>query len=137
MARGIGFWTLEHGIVRQLKFDAVNTSHKDYSTSQANLKAIIWPGDTTYTPKGWVVPTNGKVLRVAVPVKTFYSDFVRVTRDPITNRTMVTGYCIDVFEAVMAALPYSVPYEYIPFEKPYGEQGGFDILLHQLFLGVG
>ncbi|KAL7187165.1 hypothetical protein ACSBR1_037269 [Camellia fascicularis] len=133
--RGIGFWTPEHGIVRQLKFDAVNTSYKGYSTSQANLKAIIWPGDTTYTPKGWVVPTNGKVLRVAVPVKTFYSDFVRVTRDPITNRTMVTGYCIDVFEAVMAALPYSVPYEYIPFEKPYGEQGGFDILLHQLFLG--
>ncbi|KAL7187414.1 hypothetical protein ACSBR1_037481 [Camellia fascicularis] len=133
--RGIGFWTPEHGIVRQLKFDAVNTSHKDYSTSQANLKAIIWPGDTTYTPKGWVVPTNGKVLRVAVPVKTFYSNFVRVTRDPITNRTMVTGYCIDVFKAVMAALPYSVPYEYIPFEKPYGEQGGFDILLQQLFLG--
>ncbi|THG22206.1 hypothetical protein TEA_005543 [Camellia sinensis var. sinensis] len=133
--RGIGLWTPEHGIVRQLKFDAVNTSYKDYSTSQANLKAIIWPGDTTYTPKGWVVPTNGKVLRVAVPVKTFYSDFVRVSRDPITNRTMVTGYCIDVFEAVMAALPYSVPYEYIPFEKPYGEQGGFDILLHQLFLG--
>ncbi|KAI7988917.1 Glutamate receptor 2.7, partial [Camellia lanceoleosa] len=133
--RGIGFWTPEHGIVRQLKFDAVNTSYKDYSTSQANLKAIIWPGDTTYTPKGWVVPTNGKLLRVAVPVKTFYSDFVRVARDPITNRTMVTGYCIDVFEAVMAALPYSVPYEYIPFEKPYGEQGGFDILLHQLFLG--
>ncbi|GMQ02692.1 hypothetical protein CsSME_00048803 [Camellia sinensis var. sinensis] len=133
--RGIGLWTPEHGIVRQLKFDAVNTSYKDYSTSQANLKAIIWPGDTTYTPKGWVVPTNGKVLRAAVLVNSFYYDFVRVSRDPITNRTMVTGYCIDVFEAVMAALPYSVPYEYIPFEKPYGEQGGFDFLLHQLFLG--
>ncbi|KAL7254522.1 hypothetical protein ACSBR1_008822 [Camellia fascicularis] len=74
--RGIGFWTPEHGIVRQLKFDAVNTS------------------DTTYTPKGWVVATNGKVLRVAVPIKNFYTDFVRVRRDPITNRTMVTGYCI-------------------------------------------
>ncbi|KAI8031639.1 Glutamate receptor 2.7 [Camellia lanceoleosa] len=133
--RGIGFWTLKQGIVRQLKFDAVNTSYKDYSTSQANLKAIIWPGDITYTPKGWVVPTNGKVLRVAVPVKNFFSDFVRVRRDPITNRTMVTGYCIDVFEAAMAALPYSVPYEYIPFKKPYGVHGGFDILLHQLFLG--
>ncbi|THG21774.1 hypothetical protein TEA_019998 [Camellia sinensis var. sinensis] len=121
--RGIGFWTPKHGIVRQLKFYAVNTSYKDYSTSQANLKAIIWPGDTIYTPKGWVVPTNGKVLRVAVPVKNFYTDFVRVRRDPITNRTMVTGYCIDVFDAVMAALPYSVPYEYIPFEKPYGSAG--------------
>ncbi|GMP25230.1 hypothetical protein CsSME_00002195 [Camellia sinensis var. sinensis] len=123
--RGIRFWTPKHGIVRQLKFDAVNTSYKDYSTSQANLKAIIWPGDTIYTPKGWVVPTNGKVLRVAVPVKNFYTDFVRVRRDPITNRTMVTGYCIDVFDAVMAALPYSVPYEYIPFEKPYGSAGRF------------
>ncbi|GMQ02708.1 hypothetical protein CsSME_00048812 [Camellia sinensis var. sinensis] len=133
--RGIGFWTPEHGIVREFKFDAVNTKYKDYSTSQAGLKAIIWPGDTTYTPKGWVVPTNGKVLRVAVPVKNFYSYFVRVTRDAITNKTSVTGYCIDIFDAVMAALPYSVPYEFIPFEKPYGERAGYDILVHQVFLG--
>ncbi|KAF5960303.1 hypothetical protein HYC85_001512 [Camellia sinensis] len=54
--RGIGFWTPKHGIVRQLKFDAVNTSYKDYSTSQANLKAIIWPGDilTRRSSKGHV-----------------------------------------------------------------------------------
>ncbi|KAL7165876.1 hypothetical protein ACSBR2_036695 [Camellia fascicularis] len=43
--RGIGFWTPERGIVREFKFDAVNTRYKDYLTSQANLKAIIWPGD--------------------------------------------------------------------------------------------
>ncbi|CAL5364716.1 unnamed protein product [Camellia sinensis] len=104
--RGIGFWTPKHGI-----------------------------RDTTYTPKGWVVPTNGKVLRVAVPVKNFYTDFVRVRRDPITNRTMVTGYCIDIFDAVMAALPYSVPYEYIPFEKPYGVQGGFTSCCTNFSLG--
>ncbi|CAL5367924.1 unnamed protein product [Camellia sinensis] len=121
--RGIGFWTPKHGILRQLKFDAVNTSNKDYSC------------DTTYTPKGWVVPTNGKVLRVAVPVKNFYTDFVRVRKDPITNRTMVTGYCIDVFDAVTAALPYSVPYEYIPFEKPYGVQGGFTSCCTNFSLG--
>ncbi|KAI7987693.1 Glutamate receptor 2.2 [Camellia lanceoleosa] len=103
--RGIGFWTPEHGIAREFKFDAVNTGYKDYSTSQANLKAIIWPGDTTYTPKGWVVPTNGKVLRVAVPTLSIF---------------------------VMAELPYSVPYEFVPFEMPYEE----DIFVQQVLLGV-
>ena len=75
------------------------------------LKSIIWPGDTTYAPKGWVVPTSGRVLRIGVPVKdTGFSEFVSLMRDASTNITSVTGYCIDIFEANMEALPYHVPY---------------------------
>ncbi|GMP48554.1 hypothetical protein CsSME_00015869 [Camellia sinensis var. sinensis] len=131
--RGIGFWTPEQGIVKEFNFDAVNTSCKNYSTSRTNHKAIMWPGDTTCMPKGWDVPTSGKVLRVGVLQRHYNSDFVRVKRDAITNKLSFDGYCIDVFKAVMEALPYSVPYEFIPFD----DKGAYDALLGELSLGVG
>ncbi|KAA8521442.1 hypothetical protein F0562_012105 [Nyssa sinensis] len=116
--KGVGFWTAEKGIVRELNSTNMTTT---YSTSKSNLGAIIWPGDTTSPPKGWVIPTNRKKLRVGVPVKDGFSEFVKVTPNPNTNKTTVTGYCIDVFDAVMAALPYAVPYDYIPFATPDGK----------------
>ncbi|KAL7263933.1 hypothetical protein ACSBR1_001982 [Camellia fascicularis] len=129
--RGIGFWTPEQGIVKEFNFDAVNMSCKNYSTSRTNHKAIMWPGDTTCMPKGWDVPTNGKVLRVGVLQRHYNSDFVRVKRDAITNKLSFDGHCIDVFKAVMEALPYSVPYDIIPFD----DKGGYDALLGELSLG--
>ncbi|GFP81639.1 glutamate receptor 2.8 [Phtheirospermum japonicum] len=103
--RGIGYWTTENGITNV------------YSTSKSNLGSIIWPEDPPTPPKGWVVPTNGKRLRVGVPVKEGFKEFMRVTWNA-DNTTNVEGYCIDVFDAVMQALPYGVPYDYIPFATP-------------------
>ncbi|KAF5935239.1 hypothetical protein HYC85_026368 [Camellia sinensis] len=127
--RVIGFWMPEHGIVREFKFEVVNTTY-NYLTSKANLKAIIWPG--MGGANKW------KVLRVGVPVKNGYSDFVMVTKDAITNTTKVTGYCIDVFDATTAALPYAVRYEYIPFERaPGGKVGSYyDNMVYQKFDAV-
>ncbi|CAN4075755.1 unnamed protein product [Withania somnifera] len=115
-AKEIGFWTRENGI--------------------ENFGSIIWPGDTTSVPKGWVIPTNGKKLKIGVPVKDGFTEFVKVTRDSTTNITTVTGYCIDVFDAVMEALPYYVPYEYVPFAAPDGKSAGdYNALVYQVFLG--
>ena len=105
--RGVGFWTTENGIVR-----------RSNTTSMANLRAIMWPGESTSVPKGWVFPTNGKKLKIGVPEKKGFCEFVKVTRDPITNKTKATGYSIAIFDAVMATLPYAVPYEYVPFKMP-------------------
>ncbi|KAL7187160.1 hypothetical protein ACSBR1_037264 [Camellia fascicularis] len=128
--RGIGFWTAENGIVRDLNVKCTN------STSNANLGSIIWPGDTTSPPKGWMIPTNGKKLMIWVPVKEGFSEFVKVTPNPGTNTATVTGYCIDVFDAVMAALPYAVPYEYVPFGAPDGKSNWtYDDMVYQVYLG--
>ncbi|KAL7166287.1 hypothetical protein ACSBR2_037043 [Camellia fascicularis] len=128
--RGIGFWTAENGIVRDLNVKCTN------STSNANLGSIIWPGDTTSPPKGWIIPTNGKKLRIGVPVKDGFSEFVKVTPNPGTNTAIVTGYSIDVFDAVMAALPYAVPYEYVPFGTPDGKSNGtYNDMVYQVYLG--
>ncbi|KAK4389020.1 Glutamate receptor 2.7 [Sesamum angolense] len=130
-ARVIGYWTKENGIVKGLNVTNANT----YSTSKSNFAPIIWPGDTTSPPKGWEIPTNEKKLRVGVPVKDGFNEFLRITWNP-DNTTKVEGYCIDVFDAVITSLKYAVPYEYIPFAKPDHESAGsYNDLVYQVHLG--
>ncbi|KAK7855018.1 glutamate receptor 2.7 [Quercus suber] len=130
--RGIAFWTPENGLIRELNSRKTST----YSTSKKNLGPIIWPGDLSSVPKGWEVPTNGKKLRIGVPVTTGFSEFVKVTHDANNNRTQVTGYSIDVFNAVMETLPYAVNNEFIPFANSSGgSAGSYNDLVYQVYLG--
>ncbi|XP_075663577.1 glutamate receptor 2.1-like [Castanea sativa] len=130
--RGIAFWTPENGLIREL--NSRNTS--TYSTSKKILGPIIWPGESSSVPKGWEVPTNGKKLRIGVPVKKGFSEFVKVTHDANTNKTQVTGYSIDVFNAVMETLPYAVSYEFIPFANSNGGSiVSYNDMVYQVYLG--
>jgi ionotropic glutamate receptor len=128
--RGIALWTQKKGLVR--KFNSANRS--TYSTLKSSLGPIIWPGHSSIAPKGWEIPTHGKKLRIGVPVKDGFSQFVKVTPDPSTNTTHVTGYCIDIFNAVMGTLPYTVSYEFIPFGT---SASTYNDLVYQVYLKVG
>ncbi|KAF8034550.1 hypothetical protein BT93_C0767 [Corymbia citriodora subsp. variegata] len=119
-ARGIGFWTLKNGLLRDL--NPFHTSK--YSTSKSNFGTIIWPGDSTSVPKEWELPTNGKSLKILVPVKDGFKQYVTVTCDPTTNTSQVTGYSIDIFRAVIDKMPYAVTYELIPFALPNESSAG-------------
>ncbi|KAJ1380976.1 Solute-binding protein family 3/N-terminal domain of MltF [Sesbania bispinosa] len=133
--RRVGFWTPQKGLSRNLDTRGPSI----YSTSKNNLSPIIWPGDTYSIPKGWEIPTNGRKLRIGVPVKdkNSYTEFVKITPDPVTNSTVVTGFCIDVFKALLDVLPYALPYEFIPFAKPNGEMAGnYNELVSQVYYGV-
>ncbi|KAG6501051.1 glutamate receptor 2.7-like isoform X1 [Zingiber officinale] len=121
-ARSIGYWTPTNGLSKQL------TSK---TSGPAGLMPVLWPGYGGAVPRGWEIPTNGKKLRIAVPVKHGFDQFVKVETDPTTNRRRVTGYCIDVFEAVVRELPYAVSFEYIPFED---SSQSYDLLVDQVFL---
>ncbi|EEF46821.1 glutamate receptor 2.7 [Ricinus communis] len=132
-ARELGFWTLGNGLLKNL---SSITATNIYSNSKSNLASVIWPGDTTSVPKGWEIPTNGKKLRVGVPVKGGFNEFIKVTKDTSTNTNTVTGYCIDVFDAVVKALPYALRYEYIPFANPDGSTTeSYNELIYQVYLG--
>ncbi|KAJ8758543.1 hypothetical protein K2173_000264 [Erythroxylum novogranatense] len=134
-ARGIGFWTAENGLIRKLNTPTNNTT-STYSTSNSSLAPIMWPGETTYIPKGWEIPTNGKRLRIGVPVDSDFAEFVKVRKDPTTNSSIVEGYCIDVFEAAVKLLPYALPFDYFPFELPDGRSAGtYNDLVYQVYLG--
>ncbi|KAF8035051.1 hypothetical protein BT93_C1163 [Corymbia citriodora subsp. variegata] len=132
-ARGIGFWTLKNGLLRDL--NPFHTSK--YSTSKNNFGTIIWPGDSTSIPKGWELPSNGKSLKILVPVKDGFKQYVTVTRDPTTNTSQVTGYSIDIFRAVIEKMPYAVTYEFIPFALPNGSSAGsYNDMIDQVYYQI-
>ncbi|XP_047325077.1 glutamate receptor 2.7-like [Impatiens glandulifera] len=129
--RGVGFWTPKIGISKKL-----NGNHLVNNSNTKLLKDIIWPGESRSIPKGWVIPTNGKQLMIGVPVKVEKSDFLNLIIESDTNETKVTGYVIDVFDAVMAKLPYHVSYKYVPFATPDGKpMGDYNELVYQVSLG--
>ncbi|KAL9674860.1 hypothetical protein QQ045_003059 [Rhodiola kirilowii] len=128
----VGYWTLQNGFARVIP--SLNEASID--SSKPNLGVVIWPGETTLVPRGWEIPLSGKKLKVGVPVKDGFLEFVRVTKDPVTNETIkVSGYCIDVFEAVMRAMPYAVSYEYIPFSMSVSS-ASYNDLTYQVFTGT-
>ncbi|KAK4492779.1 hypothetical protein RD792_000099 [Penstemon davidsonii] len=105
------------GVTGQIQFDSEkNLIHPVYdilniggSGSRRLGYCVIWPDETTKIPKGWVFPNNGKPLRIAVPYRVTYLDVVTEDKGPLG----IKGYCIDVFEAAVALLPYAVPHQYI------------------------
>ncbi|KAK2979001.1 hypothetical protein RJ640_023583 [Escallonia rubra] len=59
----------------------------------------------------------------------------KILTDQYYNKSEVTGFCADVFRAAIKALPYEVPYEFIPFATPTGESAGsYTDLINEVFL---
>nr|GLL23299.1 glutamate receptor 2.1-like isoform X3 [Ipomoea trifida] len=131
--KGIGFWTEKYGIskIPNPKYTTV------YSANKNDLGAIIWPGDSTAVPRGWEIPTGEEKLRVGVPVRGGIEQFINTTIDNKTNTVKeATGFCIDVFEQVMKSMPYFIPFEYIHYNIPPGENlPNFNDLVDEVFDG--
>ncbi|KAI3711929.1 hypothetical protein L1987_70478 [Smallanthus sonchifolius] len=127
-----GFWSPENGISKTL------------SNETKGLKPVTWPGDSHVIPKGWEIPASNKNrLRVGVPAKGGFVQFIDANTDPQTKQVFATGFCVDVFNAVIDALPHALKYEFIPFvsldgKTPAGDynalvlnlsKGGFDAVI--------
>ncbi|RXH89965.1 hypothetical protein DVH24_032322 [Malus domestica] len=106
-SRRVGYWSNSSG----LSVIAPERMYKKPSNrnTTAQLYSVIWPGEVTAIPRGWVFPNNGRPLRIGVPYRVSYKDFVVKDKSP----PGVTGYCIDVFEAAVNLLPYAVPRTYM------------------------
>ncbi|KAH6795994.1 hypothetical protein C2S51_036980 [Perilla frutescens var. frutescens] len=106
--RRIGYWSNYSGlsVVPPAKLYA-----KPANSSNQRLYSVLWPGETTTRPRGWVFPNNGKPLQIAVPYRVTYPDVVTKDKGPLGAK----GYCIDVFEAAIELLQYAVPHQYIMY----------------------
>ncbi|KAJ7948160.1 Glutamate receptor [Quillaja saponaria] len=107
-SRRIGYWSNYSGL-SVITPEILYQKPPNTSSSNQHLYSVIWPGDITSTPRGWVFPNNGKPLRIAVPNRVSYKEFVTKDKSP----PGVRGYCIDVFEAAINLLPYPVPRTYV------------------------
>ncbi|KAJ9537872.1 hypothetical protein OSB04_030605 [Centaurea solstitialis] len=108
--RTIGYWSNHSGLSVKAP-ESLYRKASNYSAGNQHLYSVIWPGETSKKPRGWVFPNNGKPLRVAVPYRYSYKEVVTKDKSP----EGVRGYCIDVFEAAVNLLPYPVPRKYVLF----------------------
>ncbi|XP_022776635.1 glutamate receptor 3.4-like isoform X2 [Durio zibethinus] len=106
----IGYWS-NYSHLSIVPPESLYTKPPNISSGSQQLYGAIWPGETTKMPRGWVFPNNGQPLRIVVPNRVGYKEFVSKDKGP----QGVRGYCIDVFEAAINLLPYAVPHTYFLF----------------------
>ncbi|KAF9587793.1 hypothetical protein IFM89_005668 [Coptis chinensis] len=107
-SRRIGYWSNYSGL-SIVSPEILYKKPPNTSSSSQTLSSVIWPGETTAKPRGWVFPNSGKPLRIGVPNRTTYKEFVAKG----SGSEGVKGFCIEVFEAAVALLQYAVPRTYI------------------------
>nr|CAB3468763.1 unnamed protein product [Digitaria exilis] len=103
----IGYWSNHSGLSVAAP-EVLYQKPPNVSTTTQQLYNVVWPGDTTTTPRGWVFRNNGQPLRVGVPNKASFKELVSSG-----GPDNVTGYCIDIFNAAIQLLPYPVPLQFV------------------------
>ncbi|KAJ6774743.1 IONOTROPIC GLUTAMATE RECEPTOR [Salix purpurea] len=121
--RKIGYWSNYSGL-SVVPPEKLYSSPPNRSSSSQRLYSAIWPGQTVQTPRGWVFPNNGRHLRIGVPNRASYRDFV----SQVPGTDMFTGYCIDVFTDAINLLPYAIPYKLIPYGDGTNNPSGTELV---------
>jgi glutamate receptor, ionotropic, plant len=120
--RTIGFWSNYTRLLSTVLPEDLYSKPPNTSLANQQLYDVIWPGETAQRPRGWAFPSNAKELKIGVPNRFSFKDFV--SKDNATGS--MKGYCIDVFTQALALLPYPVTYRFIPFgngtENPHYSQ---------------
>lgn len=108
--RIIGYWS-NYSSLSVISPEILYESSPNISIYTRQLYSVIWPGETTIKPRGWVFPNNGRNLRIGVPNRASFKEFITKENSP----DGVGGYAIDVFKAAINLLPYPVPLQFILF----------------------
>lgn len=128
--RQIGYWSNYSGL-SVTSPEMLYAKPPNRSSSNQHLDSVIWPGEVTKKPRGWVFPDNGRQLRIGVPNRVSYHDFVSHGK----HADDIHGYCIDVFVAAVALLPYAVPYKFVLFGNDR-ENPSYNQLTYKVASGV-
>ncbi|GKD76436.1 glutamate receptor 2.8-like protein, partial [Tanacetum coccineum] len=93
------------------------------------IEGIIWPNGTNQAPKGWEIPaTKEQKLRIGFPSEGGFVDFIQKGKNETSKPT---GFCVDVFDAVMKRVKDAPPYDYYPSGNLSGEgSGSYDDLVY-------
>ncbi|KAK8465169.1 hypothetical protein PHAVU_009G006500 [Phaseolus vulgaris] len=108
--RRVGYWSNYSGL-SIVSPEILYAKLPNRSSANQKLYSVIWPGETLSKPRGWVFPNNGRQLRIGVPIRVSYREFL----SPVKGTQMFNGFCVDVFTAALNLLPYAVPYRFVPF----------------------
>lgn len=121
--RKIGYWSNYSGLSVATP-ESLYSRPPNRSSSNQRLYPVIWPGQTNQKPRGWVFPNNGRHLRIGVPHRVSFREFISEGH----GTEMFTGYCIDVFTAAINLLPYAVPYRFVSFGDGISNPSGTELV---------
>ncbi|KAI4354179.1 hypothetical protein L6164_003071 [Bauhinia variegata] len=127
--RKIGYWSNYSGL-SVVPPESQYSKPNDSSSSSQQLHGVVWPGQTTVKPRGWVYSNDGNPLRIGIP-KPFFKEILYQVEGTVTY----SGFCIDVFSAALDLLPYRIPYQMFPSIHGQHYPTGTE-LLHMVQMGV-
>ncbi|KAJ4976935.1 hypothetical protein NE237_002041 [Protea cynaroides] len=112
----LDFWRPEFGFSENLD--------DDNGTMEGLNGPVNWPGGLQRVPRGWVLPNDGKPMKIGVPNGTVFQKFVKVEQSENLNEPpFVTGFCVEVFKEAVKTLSqrYAITYEFHAFQGSYEE----------------
>lgn len=109
--RQIGYWSNYSGLSTTSP-ETLYSRPANRSSANQHLHPVIWPDGTTTVPRGWVFPNSGTQLKIGVPRRVSFKEFVSLVPG---STDKFKGFCIDVFQAAVNLLSYPVPYEFVSF----------------------
>nr|XP_017225330.1 PREDICTED: glutamate receptor 2.2-like [Daucus carota subsp. sativus] len=125
-------WIATNSITDQ--FHAIGPKKMSFTASNSIdvLKDILWPAQPWHTERRrrFLAGTSG-TIRVGVPAKSLFRQFVKVETHPKTNVVSYDGFSIKVYEEALkiAYVDTDLTFNYTPFE------GEYDDLVEQIALG--
>ncbi|KAI3465350.1 hypothetical protein Pfo_022013 [Paulownia fortunei] len=114
----VAMWSTEFGFSEDL-VEVDGKRMRLGSGLSGELRSIYWPGGEQTVPKGWSMGSTEKPLRIGIPGDGAFNQFVKVTNDP--DRTQISGFSIEVFEAAVKQLPYDLNYVFVPYYGSYDQ----------------
>ncbi|XAR61892.1 hypothetical protein NMG60_11016437 [Bertholletia excelsa] len=105
-------------------FEIINVVGRSYrvitlwsaeSGFSGELGFVYWSGGLQTVPKGWSLGSEDRPLKIGVPARGAFYQFVRVSYNQERNGTFVSGFSVDIFEVVVRKLNYHLPYKMVPF----------------------
>ena len=72
---------------------------------------VILQRNLQESPKGWEMPTDAKPLKIVVPGRASYENFVKVDYGVKLNENDYSGFCIQIFLEARELLGYPLPYK--------------------------
>ncbi|PIA27509.1 hypothetical protein AQUCO_07700053v1 [Aquilegia coerulea] len=105
----IGYWSNYSGFSIAPPVNLNGTYRSDWTIGE--LKNASWPGGKKDRPRGWVIATNEKPLRIGIPNRASFVEFVT----EVHKSHKIQGYCIDVFKAALKFIPYNIPHRFEAF----------------------
>ncbi|XP_055835599.1 glutamate receptor 2.9-like [Solanum dulcamara] len=118
--REMSFWSPEFGFSEDL-IEYNGMKLKIGNCLEGALGSILWPGGKQTVPKGWTIGGLEKPLKIGVPARGAFNQFVKVNFNQERNETLIDGFSVHVFEAAVRQLPYYLPYVLVPFYGTYDE----------------